>query len=168
MPLRRQAGGITEVGIGHAQLRGPLVHSLHKGLLAAGHRLRQRHGAVVGRDNAHRLQHIADRHLLILLQPDLAAAHGAGVGRRGDHVVIVELSGVDGLHGQQQRHDLGDAGGLQLGMFVLGEEDGARLLFHQQSRGRGYFQRLGTAPQRQQGAQQHDEFFHSDPPLLRW
>lgn len=50
------------------------------------------------------------------------------MGRRGDHVVIVELSGVDGLHGQQQRHDLGDAGGLQLGMFVLGEEDGARLL----------------------------------------
>ena len=48
------------------------------------------------------------------------------------------------------------------------EEDGARLLFHQQSRGRGYFQRLGTAPQRQQGAQQHDEFFHGDPPLLRW
>ena len=165
MARRRQARGVLEGGVIHAQLPGPLVHALHKGLFAAGDLLCQGHGAVVGGDHADGLEHLVHRHLFVLLQPDLAAAHGAGVGGGGDHGVIAQLPAVNGLHGQQQRHDLGDTGGLPLGVFVLGEEDGARLLLHQQGRGRRDVHSLGAGRQRQYGAQQRDQSFHRDSPL---
>ena len=96
----------------------------------------------------------------------LSAASGAAARAGHDlHEVVVHHSAVNGLHGQQQRHDLGDTGRLPLGVFVLGEEDGARLLLHQQGRGRGDVHGLGAGRQRQYGAQQRDQSFHRDSPL---
>ena len=79
MDLCREAAGIFEHSIRHAKLRRPLVHPLHKGLLTAGDVLRQCHGAIVGGHHAHGLEHFVHRKLLPLLQPDLTAAHRAGV-----------------------------------------------------------------------------------------
>ena len=146
----REAGGVDEGGVVHAQLRRPLVHPGHEGVGTAGQVLGQGHGAVVGRDHAHRLEHILHRELFILLQPDLTAPHGAGVGAGGDQVVVGQSAGVDGLHGQEDGHDLGDAGGLQLLVLVDGVEHFPGGLLHQEAglalhrklrrsrRGRGY------------------------------
>ena len=79
-----------------------------------GHALRQRHGGVVAAGHAHRLQQIVHGDLLTLRQVDMAAAHRGGVGADRHHIVVVEAASVDGLHGQKQRHHLGDAGRLQL------------------------------------------------------
>ena len=79
MPRRGQARGVLKGGVIHAQLLGPLVHALHKGLLAAGDGLAQRHGAVVGADHANGLEHLIHRHLLVLFQPDLTSAHDIAI-----------------------------------------------------------------------------------------
>ena len=167
MSLCRQAAGVAEGGVVHAQLRRPLVHPLHKGILTAGQMLCQRHSAVIGRHHADRFEHIAHRQLFPLLQPDLAAAHGAGVGGGCDHVLIVENTAVDGLHDQQNGHDLGDAGRFQLRVFVLGVKYGTGVLFHQQCRGGGYLHGPNADAQSQNGAQKRQCFFHSDLPFLR-
>ena len=164
--LRRKAAGVFESGVLHAQLRRPLVHPLHEGLLTACQMLRQGHGTVVGGHHAHRLQHFVHRQLFPLLQPDLAAPHGTGVGGGDDGVLIAEGSAVDGLHHQQDGHDLGDAGRLQLGMLVLGVEDGAGFLFHQQRRRRCYLHGPGADAQKQDSAKRGQCFFHGDLPFL--
>ena len=157
---RRKARGVLKGGIVHAQLPGPLVHPLHKGLLAAGDLFPQRHGAVVGGDHAHRLQHLVHRQLLALLQPDLTAAHGTGVGGGGDDGVVGQLSGVDGLHGQQNGHHLGDAGRLQLLMLPLAEQHRAGLLLHQQRRGGVHIQGTGGGGQQHCGTEKCQYLFH--------
>ena len=168
MALGGKACGIFKSGVVHPQLLGPLVHPLHKGVLTAGDLFRQRHGAVVGGDHTHRLEHVGDSHLLVFLQPDLAAAHGTGVGGGGDHRVVAQLSGVDGLHGQKNGHDFGDAGRLQLGVLIFGKEDRTGLLFHQQGRRRRHLHSPGTGGQHQHRPQQRDDFFHGEPPFPRW
>ena len=101
-----QPGAVDKGGVIHAQLPGPLVHPLHKGVLAARDVLGQGHGAVVGGHHCHRLYHVSDGHLLVFLQPDLAAPHGNGVGGGGDHIIPAQAARVDGLHHQQQGHHL--------------------------------------------------------------
>ena len=102
--------------------------------------LGQGDGTVVARDHGDALNHLGDGHLLALLQVDLRAAHAGGVGRDGDHVIQGNAARVHRLHDQKQGHDLGDAGRLQLLMGVILQQDGARLLFHQQAGGAGQTQ----------------------------
>ena len=123
MTLCRQAGAVDEVGVLHAQLTGAVVHLLHEQLRHPRHMLRQRHRRVVAGGYAHRLQQIVHRHLLTLRQKHLTATHPGGVSTDRHHVVLRDAAAVDGLHGQQHRHDLGDAGGRQRVMLVLGVKD---------------------------------------------
>ena len=77
--LHRQTAGVFESSVIHPQLRCPPVHPLHEGFLTAGQMLRQGHGAVIGGYHAHGLQHLVHGQPFPLLQPNLTAAHGAGV-----------------------------------------------------------------------------------------
>ena len=135
--LRRQAGAVDKMGVRHAQLRGPPVHLLHEQLMYTGDLLRQRHRRVVAGGHAHRFQQLLHCDLFALRQIDLTAAHPGGRGTDCHHVVVADRAAVDGLHGQQQRHDLGDAGGLQLLMLVLREQHLPRGFLHQQRRPAG-------------------------------
>ena len=169
---RRQTGGVGKMGIVHTQPPGAVVHLLHEQLRHAGDLLRQCHRRVVAGGYAHAFQQLLHGDLLALRQKDLAAAHAGGVGRHRHHIVIGQRAAVDGVHGQQQRHDLGDAGRLQLLMLVLGEQHLSRGLFHQH-RGAGgqrqvhrpgvYRQHSGDAQRRQQRCQFS---FHSVPSRL--
>ena len=132
VPLGGQARAVDKVRVVHAELLRPRVHALHEGVLAAGKMLGERHRRVVARDDAHSLEQVAHRHLFVLLEPDLAAAHASRVRRARHHVVVGERAGVDGLHHQQQRHDLRHARRLARRVFILREEHRAGLLFHQQ------------------------------------
>ena len=134
MALRCQAGTVDEVRILHAQLPGAVVHLLHKQLRDPRHMLGQRYRRVVAGGNAHRLQQIVHRDLLALRKIHLTAAHSRSIGADRYHIVHRDAAVGDGLHGQQHRHDLGDAGRRHGVMFVLGVEDLARRLFHQQRR----------------------------------
>ena len=93
--------------------------------------LGQGHGGIVARGHRHRLEQIVHRHKLPLLQVHLGAPHGGRVGGDLNGVGEAQTPLTDGLHDQQQGHDLGDTGGLQLVMGVLRAEDVSRLLFHQ-------------------------------------
>ena len=166
MALGGKAGGVEEVGVVHPQLPGPLVHPFHKCLGAARQVLRQGHGTVVGGGNADGLEHILHAHPLVLLQPDLAASHRAGAGGGGDHVVIAQGPGVDGLHDQQDGHDLGNAGGLQGLVLVDGIEHLPGGFFHQQAGPRLHRQALRPGRdrqngQRRQGQQAGNDLFHT-------
>ena len=63
---RGQAGAVDKTGVGHAKLGGPLVHLLHKALLAACQVLGQGHGGVIARHHRHGLEHVVHAHLLPL------------------------------------------------------------------------------------------------------
>ena len=154
--LRRKAGAVDEVGVRHAQLLGPCVHLLHKQLRHPGHALRQRHGGVVAAGHAHRLQKIVYGDLLTLRQVDMAAAHRGGVGADRHHVVVVEAALFDGLHGQKQRHHLGDAGRLQRLVLILGVQHLSRLFLHQQRRLRPYRQLYRSGLYRRQRQHQQE------------
>ena len=67
MARRGETGAVDEVGVGHAQLGGPLIHPGHKGLLAAGDVLGQGHGGIVARHHRHRLDELLHAHLLPFL-----------------------------------------------------------------------------------------------------
>ena len=167
VPLRRQPRGVEKAGVRHAQLLGAVIHLLHEQLRDARHFLRQRHGGVVAAGNAHGFQKLLHGDLLPFGQIHLAAAHGRGVGADGDHVLVVQLSPLDGLHGQQQGHDLGDAGRLQLLVLVLREKHLSRFLLHEQ-RGLGLHRQLhGVGRQRQaheqRQKQRRDPLFHASP-----
>ena len=148
-----QARAVDKVGVLHAQLHGPLVHPFHKGRLAAGHGFGQGCGAVVGRGDHHGFEHLVHGHLLALFQIDLAAALGCG-GSAGRHRLVPgQPPLVQRLHDQQQRHDLGDAGGPQAFVAVLFIEDLPRGRVHQNGRRRRHL-RPGGPDRRQQGDRQ--------------
>ena len=86
MPLLIQTAGVGKVGGGHTQRGGAGVHRVHKSRLAACHKLRHRHGGIVGAGNADRLEHLLQGQLLPRLQPDLAAAHMVGVFADRDNI----------------------------------------------------------------------------------
>ena len=121
MPVRGQARAVDKVRVVHAELFGPLVHARDKRFLAACQVLAERDGRVVAGDDAHGLDEVFDAHLLALFEPDLAAAHGAGMGAGGHDVARIELAAVELLHDEQQRHDLRHAGGGQVlvGIFLI-------------------------------------------------
>ena len=171
MPLGGQARAVDKVRVVHAELLRPRVHALHEGVLAAGKMLGERHRRVVARDDAHSLEQVAHRHLFVLLEPDLAAAHASRVRRARHHVVVGERAGVDGLHHQQQRHDLRHARRLARRVFILGKEHRAGLLFHQESGGsveRELVSAHGHA-QKQREQQDHREHsFHGGAPFFVW
>ena len=165
--LRRKARAVDEMGVLHPQLPGPVVHLLHKQLRDPRHFFRQGHGGVVAAGHAHPLQQVLHGDLLPGGQKDLAAAHGGGIVADGDHVVIGQGPPVDGLHHQQQGHDLGDAGRFQGLVLVFGVEHLSRLLLHQQRRLR--LHRQLHPPGRTQRQQQHQhrqcpqQLFHGKP-----
>ena len=172
VPLRRQAGGVDEMGVVHTQPAGAVVHLLHEQLRHPGYLFRQRHRRVVAGGHAHAFQQLLHGDLLALRQKHLTAAHAGGVGRHRYHVVVGQRPAVDGVHGQQQRHDLGDAGRLQLLVLVLSEQDLPGGLFHQQ-RGAGGQRQLhrrrlhGQQRYHAQRCQQRpDPLFHSVPSKL--
>ena len=126
-----QAGTVDKMGVFHAQLRRAGVHFLHKGRLTARHMLRQRRGAVVGGADHHAFEHLVHAHLLAHLQIDLAAALGRSGLRGGHHVVPADAPAVQGLHDQQQRHDLRHRSRRQLFIRVFLIEYRSRRRVHQ-------------------------------------
>ena len=162
-----ESGTVAKDGGLHAQLFGPLVHALDKGGLAAGYCLCQSHSTVVGRCHGYRLHHLADGELLPLFQPDLGAAHGAGIGGGGDHVIPAERPGIDGLHHQQQGHHLGHRGGLVDSVGILLKEHLSGAFLHENGGGRGdiHFSGPGMGGQQAQQYQRQGEYgFHGVNP----
>ena len=76
-----QAAGVDEVGIFAAQLFGPRVHELHKGVDAAGDVARQRVGALVGGGQKQAGEHVS---------------HGEGLANleTGGHAVLVQCGKI--------------------------------------------------------------------------
>ena len=161
MLLRRlpvvEASAVDKVGVLHAQLRRPLVHPGHEGLLAAGHMLGQGAGAVVGRGDHDGLEHLPQGELLPDLEIDLAAALGRRGLRGRHHVVPADAALIQGLHHQQQRHHLGHAGRGQLFMVVFFKEHRPRGLLDQNCRGGGLRQVRSLDGDRRQRQQQYGQ-----------
>ena len=132
---------ILEMCVFHAECLGAGIHLRDKRLLAACDKLGKRDGAVICRGDDHALDHLLHRHFLADLQIDLGAAHGCRVLADRHHVVELDLSRVDRLHHEQQRHDLGDRGGRQRLIRILFKQHapGGRLHKH----GAPAFERCG-------------------------
>ena len=98
-------------------------------------------------------------------EPDLTAAHGRGVGGGDNQSVLAEVAPVQGLHGQQNGHNLGHAGRGKGLMGVFLKENRPRLLLHQQGGGRFHIHRRSGHRQDQRRTEQQHKFFHGDPSL---
>lgn len=116
-----QARAVEKLRVFHAQFFCAVVHALGERLLGTGDVLGHGDGAVIGGVDGDALEHLVHTHLLALLEPDLAAAHGAGVGAGGHDVARIQLAAVELLHDEQQRHDLRHAGGghMLVGVFLV-------------------------------------------------
>ena len=118
------AMGVGEVGAGHAQLRRPLVHQVHKVGHAARHRLSQHVACLVGGGGEGAVEYVLQPHDLPLLDVLGGAARAhlvVDLRAHGDPVVQGELAVVHGLYRQQGGHHLGDAGGIAalVGILVI-------------------------------------------------
>ena len=168
-----QPRAVEKLRVFHAQFFRAVVHALGERLLGTGDVLCHGDGAVIGGVDGDALEHLVDAHLLALLEPDLAAAHGAGMGAGGHDVARIELAAVELLHDEQQRHDLRHAGGGQvlIGIFLIQHRAGRAL--HQDRRRCGYLQlfvrwlleRHRGCEQQQRCQQQTDPSFHMLSPF---
>ena len=132
-----QAVGIDEVGVFAPQLCRPGVHGVHKGAHAAADTLGQHVAGLVGGDDQHALEVVFHRHGLAHLDPGGAAVGGQPVqrgGGGGQLLIQRQLPLIHGLQRQQRGHDLGQAGGIQLGVFIFGVERRLRVPVHQKRR----------------------------------
>ena len=161
--LRGQAGAVLEHRVLHAQLRGPGVHFLHKGGLAARQVFRHGHRGVVARGHGDGLEHLVHGQLLSLLQEHLGAPHAGGVGGDGNHGVLGETAAVQGFLDEQKGHDLGDAGGLQGFVGVLLIEDLPGGFLHKNGRLGGHLRSRGPdgdGQEKDEGKEQSKVLFH--------
>ena len=118
----RQAGGIAEGGVGHAEQTRLLGHELGEVLLvAAGHQLAERASRVIGRlrdQGQDGLLHgkIASGH-----QPELGGFHGSRAGGYRDRLVQRHAIVAQRLEREIEGHQLGQAGRitLQVGVVLL-------------------------------------------------
>ena len=131
-----KAGGVDEVGVLTAQSLGLGVHGVHKGVHIAADGLGQNDAGLVGGDHQHAVQKLLHRHDLAHLD-----AGGAAVAvqlrdgiRSGELLIQGELAAVHRLQHQKCRHDLGEAGGIELLVLVFGVNDIAGVGVHQQCR----------------------------------
>lgn len=140
MTVGIQATGIFKMGTSHPQFSGLFIHHGYKSRLAAAHILGHGHGSVVGAGNTDGLEHIVEGHLLPRFQPDLAAAHTAGVFADGDHILAGDAALLHRFKGQEQRHHLGDGrnGPPLRSVFLI--QDRAGILVDQDRRGTGHIQ----------------------------
>ena len=135
-----EPGGIYEVGVLTAQDRCLSVHLLHEGADRAGDRLRQDGACLVGGDDEKTLQKLAYRQYLSSLDVGGGAvvweSFESGLAG-GDALIHAEFPLVHRPEHQQRRHDLGEAGGVELLVLILAVDDLTGILIHQQ-RGLGF------------------------------
>ena len=131
-----QTGGVHEVCVFTPQLLGLFVHGVHEFRDGASDRLRQNTARLVGGDHHHAVQQLFHGHDLAGLDAAGAAVLGqilkcGGTGR--DFLVHLELAAVHCFQCQQSGHDFGQAGGIELFVFVFGVGNGSIFRVHQQS-----------------------------------
>ena len=106
-----------------AHLLYPLVHHVHKGVPGARHILRQGHGGIGGVLQDHAVQQVVDGKLLLTFQLHIHGAAGDPGGNAraaGHHGVQI----LDPLQNDQGVDDLGQGTGGQLGVRVIGVNQG--------------------------------------------
>ena len=127
----RQAGGIAVLGVGHAQFLRVLVHEVGKGRLAARHVLGKSHAGVVARLDDHPLQQHGHGHPVAQVNERAGAARAPG--RLADHHLVLEADPLvlDAAEDGVGRHQLGDAGRVELLVLVPARQGPAAVVIHQ-------------------------------------
>ena len=114
-----QSVGVDERRVRAAEFAGARVHPLDKGGFRARQMLRHCNRTVVRRADRNRLEHFIQRQLLARLQPDLRAAHRAGVLAAGYHRVQRHFAALERFHRQQHGHNFCHRRRLQLFVGVV-------------------------------------------------
>ena len=120
---RRQPVGVCEVAVRHADLLGAIIHQLGEGGLGSGDKLGHRDARVVARGDRDRLQHHLERVRLALCKVDLGSADRGRATACPHRVVQTHLARFDSVHGNEEGHDLDEAGRLISLICVLFKED---------------------------------------------
>ena len=135
MVLRRPAGGIDEVAIGHAQTLGLGVHQVGEGVFAAGNMLGQGNTGVVTGLNDDAAQQVNDRHLVTHANEHLGATHAPGLLADQHRVVLGNLAALDLLTDDVAGHHLGQAGRRQRVIGIVLDQNCAAVGVDQQVAG---------------------------------
>ncbi len=126
LPTVVQSRGVAEAGARHAQRRGLLGHAAGEAALAAGQRLGEDHGGVVGRLGDQRQDRVLDRNRPAALQAEPRGWHARGAPRNRQQLVLSEPPFLQGLEGEIERHHLGQRGRIVARVRVDLVQDVAR------------------------------------------
>ena len=115
----------------HSQAFRPLIHLLYKFFFIAADVLGHCHAGIIGAGNGDAFDHRIYRLRLTRFQEHLGASHGGGIFGCGDFIFQADLSGIQSVKDQKQRHDLGHAGRRSLLICILFIYDLTGGRFHQ-------------------------------------
>ena len=131
-----QAGGVAELGAGHAQLLRLGGHHLGEGFLGAAEPLGHHDSHVVGGLQDDRQDRLLDRDLVAGADAQFRRRLGGGVFGDGELLIEFQPAGLDRFEGEIDRHHLGERGGIPAGMGIdrlqhraaLGIDDDGRVV----------------------------------------
>ena len=125
LALVGEAVDVGEVRARHAEMLRRLVHARDERVLAAGDRLGDHDGDVVGRLDDEHLERDVERDRAADRKPELARRLLRRLLRAGDLGVGRDRAGLQRLEGDVGRHQLGQRCREPLGVGILGVQDGA-------------------------------------------
>ena len=115
------------MGARHAQLVGAGVHAGHKGVHAAGAQLSYGVGRIVAGTDDEAIEQVEKRHLFALIDRHQGTVLGHVRRAGGDGDFLIQAAA---LQRQQQRHDLGGAGRIELRVRLMSKQHVARRRLH--------------------------------------
>ena len=133
----RQPTAVLKIRLLHPQARGPLIHHADKFRFTSRYVFCHGDAGIIAGSDHDALDQGFHRLDFPFLQKHLGTAHGFGISA-GYHLVgHLNLPALQGVENQDQRHDLGDAGGtpLFIPVFLVNNLPGGCL--HQNRAGRG-------------------------------
>ena len=149
LPLGGQARAVDVMGVLQPHFRGPMIHFVHEGLLAARCVLGQGHGAVVAAGDDGAAQQILHGIHGTRVQQGGGADGGGRVAGNRHRILEPQPPLIDFLQQEQQRHQLGHGSRLPPLIGVLFKDHSTGSCLHQQigrggqGDGRFAFQRRG-------------------------
>ena len=131
----RQTSAVGKMGVGHAELRGILVHDLSEYLFGTGDMFGQRHtGIIAGLDND-TLEQLLDSDLLVHLDKHARAFHAPSFLADHDEVAHLDVAFVYLVGNHISGHHLGQTGRLHMFIDLFLGEDASGVIVHHQIRG---------------------------------
>ena len=140
LPPGGQAVGVFEATVVHSQLTGLSVHLFHEIFDIPPQVFGDGHGGIVGGNHGHAFEQILERNFASGLEKHLGSSRALRLAADLHRIRGTDPALTDRLVGEVKGENLGDRGGLQRVVGIMGQENPAGRHVHQDGRVDGKFQ----------------------------